>query len=192
MAERLNWRGFAMAAWVITAATAVAVIVALAQQRWAGAGMLAVACAAAAGATLWARREVAAVFPLLFALAAGTNAAGYTWDLFKAPGPYDEIVHGYTIFVITLTFGIPLFRRIAPDFRRHAALFVVAVASFGIAVGALWEVVEWLLDMIPGLAIVNTYFDTISDIAMDSLGATLAALLSLWVFAASGGRKVGK
>ncbi len=53
-------------------------------------------------------------------------------------------------------------------------LYVLAIASFGIAIGALWEITEWLLQVI------NSLNDTIIDLIMDSIGATIAALMSLW------------
>jgi len=177
----IGWQGYRIAAWVLTAALAVAVLLALAQGKVTAAVLLALACAASVGFVLWARDKAAPLFLFLFVLGLGANAAGYAWHFFKTVGPYDELVHGFTIFAITLALGIAVFRRVAPTFRDHPALFVVAVASFGIAVGALWEVAEWLLDLIPGLTILNGYTDTITDLIMDAIGASLAALLSLAV-----------
>jgi hypothetical protein len=179
----LEWRGFNVAAWVCALALAVATVVALVQLNWSGAVILAVALVAALAVTLWGRRAVDPLFVLLFNLALVVNAMGYAWHLFMTIPPYDELVHGFTIFTITLTFGIPIFKSLAPGFELHRVLFVVAVTSFGIAVGALWEVAEYLLDL-AGVAIFNTYPDTILDLVMDSTGAFLAALLSLWVLGA--------
>jgi len=53
------------------------------------------------------------------------------------------------------------------------------LASLGIAIGALWEVIEWLADFVVPKQIVSGLFDTITDIILDSAGALLAALLNL-------------
>lgn len=182
-----DWRGFMVAAWVCVLALAVATAVALVQLNWSGSAILALALVATLAVTLWGRHAVDPLFVLLFNLALAANAMGYAWQLFTTVPPYDELVHGFTIFTITLTFGIPIFRSLAPGFEQHRILFVVAVTSFGIAVGALWEVAEYLLDL-AGVSIFNTYPDTILDLVMDSTGALLAALVSLWVLSAQKSR----
>jgi hypothetical protein len=65
------------------------------------------------------------------------------------------------------------------SFFDHRILFVVTIASLGIAIGALWEVFEWLADFLIPLQIVTGLDDTITDIMLDSAGAVLAALLNL-------------
>lgn len=176
----LDWRGYTVAAWVCVLALAAGMAGSIVQRNWSGVVIQAIGLAVALAVTLWGRRELAPLFVLLFDVALAVNALGYAWHLFTTVAPYDELVHGFTIFTLTLAFGIPIFRRLAPDFERHQILFVVTVASFGIAVGALWEVAEWLLAW-AGVAIVASYSDTILDLVMDTLGALLAALVSLWV-----------
>jgi hypothetical protein len=65
------------------------------------------------------------------------------------------------------------------SFYKHRVLFVITIASLGIALGALWEVTEWLADFVIPKQIVSGLFDTITDIMLDSAGAILAALLNL-------------
>ena len=118
------------------------------------------------------------------------NAGGWVWGWFYLPGPYDEIVHGFTTFSITLALSFLVYGSMLNVFREHRVLFVLAIASFGISIakrccvrvasrteaqsGALWEVFEWVT------GVINDLDDTITDLIMDTLGATTAAVLSLW------------
>jgi hypothetical protein len=60
-------------------------------------------------------------------------------------------------------------------------LYVLTIASFGIAIGAVWEVAEWLAGKILPSEVIGSLDDTIMDLVMDTVGAGLAALLSVWV-----------
>ena len=49
----------------------------------------------------------------------------------------------------------------------------------GVAVGAWWEVAEWAFDQaFPG-GVIEGKYDAIIDVVMDTLGAALAAWMSL-------------
>ena len=72
-----------------------------------------------------------------------------------------------------------LYSELMESFFDHRVLFVLTIASLGIALGALWEVTEWLADFLTPKQIVSGLFDTITDIMLDSAGAILAALLNL-------------
>jgi hypothetical protein len=65
-------------------------------------------------------------------------------------------------------------------FRNHTLLYLVTITSFGIAIGALWEVAEWSAGKILSTEVIESLDDTITDLVMDSLGAGLAAFISLW------------
>lgn len=121
------------------------------------------------------------LFDLLFVAAAILNAAGYAWDLFGAPGPWDEITHGFTIGAITLGVGYLVATRRMAVFRDHRILLMVMILCVGVTIGAWWEVVEYLIDKLPIVRVINPLGDTISDIAVDSAGALLAALGSAWI-----------
>ncbi|BAY24012.1 hypothetical protein NIES2100_38050 [Calothrix sp. NIES-2100] len=56
----------------------------------------------------------------------------------------------------------------------------LAASNFGIAIGAVWEVIEWSAGKILSTEVIGSLDDTIIDLIMDSLGAGLAALISLW------------
>jgi hypothetical protein len=64
--------------------------------------------------------------------------------------------------------------------RKHIAdkvIFWIAVISFAIAVGAGWEVFEWLISLLPApLGIENTGLaDSMMDLIADTVGATIVA-----------------
>lgn len=167
-----------MLAWVGQALLVVAMAVLLLQGQWLQALTL--------GGFLFCSylfvafdRKLPKLFDLLFVIAALVNAGGWAWDLYNKPGPYDEIAHFYTMFAITLAAGYMLYSELMSGLSGKRVLFVVIIASLGIALGALWEVVEWLADFVTPKQIVSGLFDTITDIILDSAGAIVAALLNL-------------
>jgi len=174
----MNWPGYRMAAWAGQALIAIAIVVVLLQQEWLAAatlgGFLVISYLFVAF-----ERKLPTLFDLIFVIAALINAGGWTWNLYNKPGPYDEVAHFYTIFAITLATGYMLYSELMESFYNHRVLFVLTIASLGIALGALWEVTEWLADFLTPRQIVSGLPDTITDIMLDSGGAILAALLNL-------------
>lgn len=174
-----NWKGYRTAAWIGQALLAIAIAVVLIQGQWLAAAVL-------GGFLLISylfvafERKLPTLFDLIFVIAALINAGGWAWDLYNQPGPYDEIAHFYTIFAITLALGFMLYGELMESFYSHRVLFVITIASLGIALGALWEVTEWLADFATPKQIVSGLFDTITDIILDSAGAIVAAFLNLW------------
>jgi hypothetical protein len=174
-----NWKGYRAVAWVGQALLAAAIIIVGIKGQW-----LPAACLAGfLGASLLFMRfehKLPTLFDMLFVIAALINAGGWAWDLYNKPGPYDEIAHFYTMFAITLAAGFLLYAELMESFSGHPVLLVIIIASLGIALGALWEVTEWLADFFTPKQIVSGLTDTITDIMLDSGGAILASLLNLW------------
>jgi hypothetical protein len=168
-----NWRGYRIAAYIGQFLLGIAFILVLVQGNFQGALTLA-GFLVASVAFVALDRYLPNLFDFLFVIAALINAGGWVWGWFYAPGPYDEIVHGYTTFSITLALSFLVYSPMLNVFRHHRVLFVLSVASFGIAIGALWEVFEWVT------RVINDLDDTITDLIMDTIGATAAAVLSLW------------
>jgi hypothetical protein len=181
-----DWRGFRWAAVVLWLALALGAAAVALRGFPPRALILALALVASLAFALVPTR-LPRLFDLLFVTAAILNAAGYAWNLFGAPGPWDEITHGFTIGTITLGIGYLIATRRARVFRDHRVLLAVMVTCIGIASGAWWEVVEFLLDKLPAVQVINPLGDTISDIAVDSAGSILAALISAWILTAPSG-----
>lgn len=174
-----EWAGYKIAAWAGQGLLAVAIVVMVVQAKWVAAATLAGFLVASFLFVIFERR-LPALFDLLFVGAALINACGWAWDLYSQPGPYDEIAHCYTIFAITLAAGYLLYRDLMESFSKHKLLFVLVIASLGIALGAVWETAEWTADFFLSKQIVAGLFDTETDLILDSVGAISAALLNLW------------
>jgi len=111
------------------------------------------------------------------ALALVANVAGYMLDLYRQWYWFDRILHGFTVFTLTLWLGIfYLLAALRPLHARGPRGFLV-ILSVGIAVGAIWEVLEWWFDLLASTNVIKGKNDTIWDIMMDTVGAALAALL---------------
>ncbi|WP_216595659.1 hypothetical protein [Myxosarcina sp. GI1] len=167
-----NWRGYRIAAWIGQFLLAIATAIVWVRVGWQAAIILLVFLIASFIFVL-KDRQLPTLFDLLFVIAALLNAGGWI-GLFYQPGPYDEIVHGYTTFSITLAVSFIVYHSMLSVFRSHRLLYIVTIISFGIAIGALWEIFEWVT------ATINSLDDTIVDLIMDTIGAIVASLLSLW------------
>jgi hypothetical protein len=93
---------------------------------------------------------------------------------------YDEAVHGFTMFAITLALSFLTYGSLLPTFHEHKLLYLAAIASFGITIGALWEIAEWAAGIVLPTQVIGSIDDTIIDLIMNSLGSGVAALFSLW------------
>ncbi len=168
-----NWRGYRIAAWIGQFFLAITFVFTLFQGNWLAAFTL--ACFLSASLAFVAmEQQLPTLFDFLFVIAALLNAGGWAWGLFYQPGPYDEITHAFTTFSITLALSFLVYTPMLNLFRNHRVLYILTIASFGISIGALWEIFEWATQLI------NSLNDTIVDLIMDTLGAFLAALISLW------------
>ncbi|NJP12164.1 MAG: hypothetical protein HC866_24100 [Leptolyngbyaceae cyanobacterium RU_5_1] len=176
---KTNWRGYRIAAWVGQFFLTLAVIAAAIQGNWQNAIALAFFLIASLIFVV-NDDKLPTLFDCLFVMAALLNAGGWVWGLFYQPGPYDEIVHAFTTFAFTLALSFLAYNSMLTVFRNHKLLYLLTITSFGIAIGALWEVAEWTAGRILAIEVIESLDDTITDLIMDSLGAALAAVLSLW------------
>ncbi|MEE2952335.1 MAG: hypothetical protein VYD57_13965 [Pseudomonadota bacterium] len=111
----------------------------------------------------------------LLAIAVILNILGYTNQLYQEWWWFDRVLHGYTIFAITLWLGTLFFgRALRPDYAR-SILAVLLIAFLGVAAGAIWEVAEWGLDQVASGNVIKGKYDTVLDVTVDTFGAILAA-----------------
>jgi len=80
----------------------VAVVILSTSAHWPGAATL-LGFAGVSGFLLLGRERVPVRLTFLYTLVGLLNGAGYAWRIFKQPGPFDEIAHLFTTFVVTLT-----------------------------------------------------------------------------------------
>ena len=170
-AKSTNWRGYRIAAWVGQFLLAIATAIIFVRVGW-QAGIILLGFLVASFVFVLKERQLPTLFDLLFVIAALLNAGGWI-GLFYQPGPYDEITHAFTTFSVTLALSFLIYQPMLPLFRSHRWLYILTIISFGIAIGALWEVFEWVT------ATINSLDDTIVDLIMDAIGAIVASLLSL-------------
>jgi uncharacterized membrane protein YjdF len=126
--------------------------------------------ATARGATLaWA----------LGALMLAVNVAGYALDLYSRWWWFDRLVHLATILALSLWLALFVVARALRPEHARGALAVLLFASVGIAIGAVWEVLEWAADLMLSGDIIKGKYDTVLDVIMDTIGALAAGLLAL-------------
>ena len=167
-----NWRGYRIAAWIGQFLLAIATAVVFIRVGW-QAGVILLGFLVTSFIFVLKERQLPTLFDLLFVIAALLNAGGWI-GLFYQPGPYDEITHAFTTFSVTLALSFLVYQPMLPLFHNHRLLYILTIISFGLAIGALWEVFEWLT------ATINSLDDTIVDLIMDAIGAIAASLLSLY------------
>lgn len=103
------------------------------------------------------------------------NVAGYLYDLYEKWWWFDRVLHGFTLFALTVWLALfYLLDVIQPQRRLGLTTFLLIVAA-GIAVGAVWEIAEWTFDLMASSNAIKGKYDTVLDIIMDSIGAVFAA-----------------
>lgn len=159
------------------------VIVALVRGASANAVVLAL-FSTAAGFAIWLGRRsrlpqgVIALLTLAFIV----NAGGWAWNLYVRVRWYDEVAHTYSGFVFALVTGMLVYGRMREAFREHRAVLAFSVGAWGLALGALWELLEWLLRSLSEHAakrVGATLQDTLIDLACDGVGSLVGGALAL-------------
>ena len=123
---------------------------------------------------LFARRE--ATVAGLLAIAVVGNALGYLY-WFDAVWSYDKLMHCYTSFAIVVALAAVLRDTLIARLRAHRRLMVCTLIAYVVALGVLWEIAEWLVDIGAYPQIIKGKSDTMADLIADGIGAWLAALL---------------
>lgn len=107
------------------------------------------------------------------------NVAGYLLNLYERFVWFDEVIHTYTAFALTLLIALLLYGEVLRGVRASPVLLIMVVASLGVALGAIWEIAEWVYDLVsPGDDILGKR-DTMIDMALDTLGAVIAGIVSV-------------
>lgn len=169
--NHLNWKGYVVAGWAGVALMGGAVVALAVMGRWLEL-MLSLLFLASSIAVLTVRHEFPRLFDLLFVAAALVNGAGWVWNLYHSVIGYDEVAHAYTSFAISLWLGFLVYYSLLANFRGRGLLFALVIATFGLAAGAVWEILEWTFIQIN---------DPVPDLILDGIGAIVAGLFAAWV-----------
>jgi hypothetical protein len=149
-----------------------------------GAGVLAVAALAVLAARLV---NLPRVYDLSFVLTMLLTGWGEATGLYDRIPWYDNLVHFLVPLLGAPVVYIALARLdVLPDprdethGRHYVGIFVVTLA-LGLAIGAVWEIVEYFSDRMLGSQLSLGNADTVGDLVADGLGAVAgAALLVVW------------
>jgi len=106
------------------------------------------------------------------------NVAGYVWNLYDRWWFFDDVLHGFTIFALTLPLGLLLCGIALISMPKQRWILALVIASLGVAVGAWWEIAEWGFDQFVAGNVILGKTDTIIDLIMDTIGAMLAGILA--------------
>ncbi len=116
-------------------------------------------------------------FDIVFGMTLLAAAWSNVFDLYTRVPGWDLVVHFACTGVLAMVVYLLLARRDvvhppgAPAFRAWAAIVMTAV--FGLAMSAVWEMIEWFGHAFISDAIFVAYDDTIGDMAVGGLGAVL-------------------
>ena len=127
------------------------------------------------------------VYDLALVVALNLQAWGEALGLYDSITWFDNVVHFSLPFFLAPTVYVALARiDVVPDpadetHTRHYVGIAVVTFALGVAIGALWEIVEWAADNTLGSSLQLHNDDTIGDLIADSLGALCgSALLVCW------------
>lgn len=165
----IDSRAYTVAGWLGVAAMVAAVVELGWRGNWLGFAISLLFLVISAGFML-RRSQFPALFDLLFVAAALANGAGWVWELYSQVIGYDELVHAYTTFAASLSFGFTLYYSMRAHFRT--VTFALAVVTMGIAAGAIWEMFEWTIIKV---------HDPVPDLMVDTVGAIVAGIFGAWV-----------
>jgi|GEM_PF-4457000 len=112
----------------------------------------------------------------LVPLALMLGVLGWFFDLYGRFGLYDIFLHTMIPGACAFLAGSALF----PDRMRPMPAWAAAAvaAAVGLALAGLWEIAEWLADVVLS-AYATEFTDTMTDLAAGAIGSALGAVL--WI-----------
>jgi hypothetical protein len=123
------------------------------------------------------------LYDLGFTVAMMLTGWGEALGLYDAWKSYDNVVHFVVPMLTSQVAYISLARlEILPDLReefvpRHYTGIWLVTFALGVAIGGLWEILEWSSDELFGSNLSMSNDDTVGDLIADSLGAATGGLL---------------
>lgn len=176
----VHWNGYNKMAWVLRSGMLGSMLMVLAQGKMLGVFQLGIFMAISIFIVMYLSRNLPKLLVFFIELATVLNAGGWVWNLYddNVSYYYDEIAHFFTPFVIILVIGYRYMNRYKYVKSMPKSHIILTLSAFGIALGGLWEIAEYVgYALLPGPEQIEIG-DTISDMALDSAGSVLAAILS--------------
>ncbi len=117
---------------------------------------------------------------ILLAIAVVVNIAGYIFNLYSQFVWFDEVIHAYTTFAMTLAVALYAYGPVLTGAHKHTILFILMVTSIGLAIGGVWEVAEWVYDwLLIQKNTIKSVPDRLIDLIMDSVGGVVAGWMAV-------------
>lgn len=175
----MNWRGFRVAGWIGAGALAVGLVISLVRQDERAITYMARFLVFTLAFLLLVSRRVPAALTGVFTFSMLVNTPGWAWRWLDTVFLYDEAAHLLTTTAVTAPACLLLYRPLRRELRAHPFVFSLAIVTFGMANGVVWEIYEWISDHFvipPGTMDIT---DTMDDLIADGLGALLAVPLGI-------------
>lgn len=116
-------------------------------------------------------------FDVLYGVTVSVAAWSNVLDLYRSIAWWDLVVHFVATGIIASIGYVALQRSgVLPD-RPRRRTAIVLLPTVGLAISAIWEMVEWLGKTFVDSEIFVTYPDTIGDMAVGGAGALLMGLV---------------
>ncbi len=175
----VHWNGYNKMAWALRSSLLGAMLMVLAQGKIIAVFQLGLFFAISMF-IYYMSKSLPKILVFLIEIATVFNASGWAWGLYDHGWEYyDEVAHFFTPFVITLVIGYRYLNRYAYVKSMPRSHVIITLAAFGIALGGLWEIAEYVgYTLLPGPEQIEIG-DTISDMILDTMGAVLASGLSV-------------
>lgn len=113
--------------------------------------------------------------------------ASIVFGLYQVFPWFDEALHAYNFFALTLLLAVYAYGAVLTGGREHWFLLMLAITAFGLALGALWEIAEFAYDrLLAAPSVILPKFDTMIDMILDTAGGLVAGLVLLWMLRKDG------
>jgi hypothetical protein len=107
------------------------------------------------------------------------SVGGLVANLYERLWWFDELIHFYSFFAISLLLAMLLYGATLTGRLEHPLLLLLTIAALGLAMGVLWEIGEWIYDLIREGNVIKDKRDTMIDLMLDAGGALIAGALAL-------------
>lgn len=113
----------------------------------------------------------------LLVVAGILNAIGFAF-FFDVVWSYDKLVHAYTSFAVACALAVVLQNAVLVRLQPRYNVIVWTLVAYVLALGLIWELAEWAVDIRGYPTEITGKSDTMIDLIADGVGAWLAAI---WV-----------
>ena len=112
---------------------------------------------------------------ILLAIGIAAAVAGIFFGWYSQFWWFDEAIHAYNFFAMTLVLSLYLYGIVLTGAQQHSLVLILTVGLIAVGIGGLWEVAEWLYDIwFTQQSTIKSVPDRLIDLLMDGLGGLVA------------------